>query len=106
MILQRSGSIFSAKLVARAHQTVRERVDTYLRDAAPSLALLRAYRDGEVDWSEFAQRYREEIVGSRAHVLDELRALEREHGDIVLLCTERIPPAEHCHRLILIELLE
>jgi uncharacterized protein YeaO (DUF488 family) len=83
----------------------RDRVDTWLRDAAPTVPLLRAYRDNAIGWDTFAERYRQEILSERSHVLEELRALEREHGDVVLLCTERIPPAEHCHRLTLIELL-
>jgi uncharacterized protein YeaO (DUF488 family) len=83
----------------------RERVDTWRRDAAPTVPLLRAYRDKAIGWTAFAQRYRDEILDGRPHVLDELRALERQHGNVVLLCTERIPPDEHCHRLTLIELL-
>jgi len=34
-----------------------------------------------------------------------LRHLEQEHGVLTLLCHERIPPAEHCHRQILADLL-
>ena len=36
---------------------------------------------------------------------ERLRHLEREHGTLTLLCHERIPPAEHCHRQILVDLL-
>ena len=46
-----------------------------------------------------------EILEQRPEVLDELRRLEREHGTVLLLCFERIPPREHCHRLTLIALL-
>ena len=83
----------------------RERVNLWLRDAAPSSELLHAYRDGKLAWPEFATRYREEILYERPGVLDQLRALEVEHGNLVLMCTERIPPNEHCHRLVLRELL-
>ena len=84
----------------------REHVDAWLKDAAPSLELLAAYQHGGLAWDEFAAQYREEIVGQRPAVLDELRRLEREHGLVTLLCHERMPPNEHCHRLILMELLE
>lgn len=54
---------------------------------------------------ELERRYRAEIVHERPQVLDQLRALEREHGTLMLLCHERIPPNEHCHRLTLAERL-
>jgi uncharacterized protein YeaO (DUF488 family) len=83
----------------------RDRIDLWLRDAAPSAELIRAYRHAGLDWAEFERRYRREITHERPAVLDQLRELDREHGEIVLLCTERIPPDEHCHRLTLIQLL-
>jgi uncharacterized protein YeaO (DUF488 family) len=76
----------------------------WLKDAAPSRELLDAYHAG-LPWPEFEQRYRAEILEQRPHVLDELLGLEREHGLIILLCHEQIPPEEHCHRQILLDLL-
>jgi uncharacterized protein YeaO (DUF488 family) len=83
----------------------RERVDVWLRDAAPSRELLGAFTHGTIDASEFDRRYREEITTERPHVLQQLRQLEREHGALTLLCRERIPPSAYCHRLALVELL-
>jgi uncharacterized protein YeaO (DUF488 family) len=83
----------------------KNHVDVWLRDAAPSRQLLRAYREGSLSWEDFEERYRAEIVDERADVLDQLSKLEREHGSVTLLCTERIPPREHCHRLTLQSLL-
>ncbi len=83
----------------------RDRIDVWLKDAAPSVGLVRAYRDGAIEWAEFARRYRSEIRDERPHVLRQLAELESEHGALVLLCSERIPPAEHCHRFELIDLL-
>jgi uncharacterized protein YeaO (DUF488 family) len=80
----------------------KERVDLWLKDAAPSVPLIRAYRHEDLAWSEFERRYRAEIEEERPAVLDELRALEREHGTITLLCTER---EGHCHRTVLRELI-
>jgi uncharacterized protein YeaO (DUF488 family) len=83
----------------------RERVDLWLKDAAPSAQLLKAYAREGLPWAEFDQRYRAEITDERPHVLERLRDLEHEHGDLTLLCHERIPPAAHCHRQVLAELL-
>jgi uncharacterized protein YeaO (DUF488 family) len=83
----------------------RDRVDLWLKDAAPSQELLQAYSHEGLRRKDFERRYRSEILHDRPHVLDELRRLERAHGAITLLCHERIPPAEHCHREILAELL-
>jgi uncharacterized protein YeaO (DUF488 family) len=82
----------------------RSRVDVWLKDAAPSTELLRSYRHAGLAWPEFERAYRAEL-DARGDVLERLGALEREHGCLTLLCTERIPPREHCHRLILARLL-
>jgi uncharacterized protein YeaO (DUF488 family) len=81
----------------------RETVDEWLRDAAPSPELVRAYKHAGLPWEEFSQRYVQELPPG---VLDRLRDLEREHGSITLLCTERIPPEQHCHRKVLLDLLQ
>ncbi|GAC1319260.1 MAG: DUF488 family protein [Chloroflexota bacterium] len=79
-------------------------VHTWLQDAAPSRDLLDAYHAG-LGWEQYATRYRAEILNERPHVLDELLCLEREHGLVWLLCTEKVPPEPHCHRFLLMELL-
>jgi uncharacterized protein YeaO (DUF488 family) len=84
----------------------KERVDVWLKDAAPSRDLLDAYHHQGLAWAEFEARYRAQILDERPAVLDELRRMEREHGLVTLLCFERMPPAEHCHRLTLLELLD
>ena len=83
----------------------RTAIGTWLKDAAPSRELLDAYHHGGLAWSELEQRYRSEILRDRPQVLDTLRKLEREHEIVWLLCHERIPPEEHCHRLVLLDLL-
>ncbi len=83
----------------------KDRVDLWLKDAAPSRALLDAYNHAGLGWAEFAERYQAEILHERPAVLDELRRLEAEHGVLTVLCHERIPPSEHCHREVLVELL-
>ncbi len=83
----------------------RERIDVWMKDAAPSTELLHSYNKEGLPWDEFARRYEQEITRDRPGVLEELKRLAREHGALTLLCHERIPPREHCHRLLLVELL-
>ena len=83
----------------------KERIDLWLKDAAPSRALLDAYHHQGLSWAEFEQRYRSEILRERPSVLDQLRLLEAEHGTLTVLCHERIPPGDHCHREVLVDLL-
>jgi uncharacterized protein YeaO (DUF488 family) len=83
----------------------RAAIDVWLKDAAPSASLLQAYHHDDIGWQEFEQRYRHEILRDRPSALEDIRGLEREYGSLTLLCFERIPPAEHCHRQVLLELL-
>ena len=84
----------------------KEAVDLWMKDASPSRPLLDAYHHAGLSWQELAARYRAEILEERPHVLAELRNLEREHGTVTVLCFERLPPAEYCHRLTLVGLLD
>ena len=83
----------------------RERIDLWLKDAAPSIELLRAFQHGDLAWVDFERRYRAEMLHDRPHVLHQLRDLERAHGVVTVYCHERIPPLAHCHRLILADLV-
>jgi uncharacterized protein YeaO (DUF488 family) len=83
----------------------KDRVDVWLKDASPSRDLLDAYHHHGLAWDEFEARYRSEIKNERPEVLQQLRNLEKEHGTVRLLCFERIPPHEHCHRFTLLEML-
>jgi uncharacterized protein YeaO (DUF488 family) len=80
-------------------------IDLWLKEAGPSRGLLRAHQRGELDWADFDRRYRDEMLNERSAALERLRRLEAEHGVLTLLCHERIPPSEHCHRQVLQELL-
>ena len=82
----------------------RSRVDVWLKEAAPTRELLNAYQHENLAWADFERRYRAEMK-KRPEVLEQLKQLEHEHGTITLLCHERIPPHEHCHREILAKLL-
>ncbi len=93
--------------------------------AGPSDALLNAYmgkaprgaRSAEpemppISWEEFAARYREEMrTPEGLAVLDELISIAQQDTarPLIVLCWERLdgPNAHaHCHRTVLVELLE
>jgi len=75
-------------------------MDYFVReDLAPTKELLASYRDKEIDWEEFAQRY-QELLKQRGS----LESLDSEVFDnAVLLCSENEP--EKCHRTLLAELI-
>ena len=89
----------------------------WLPDAGPSPELLKAYQAKQIDWEEFAQRYRVEQIGnwrragyykvgkgdegrceSQMSPLQHLDALGRQYGLVTVLCHER---TGHCHRYVL-----
>ena len=84
-------------------------VDGWLRELAPTAALLGAYRASEIDWPTFVSRYRAEITGTAEgrSLLGQVQRLDAEHGAVTLLCHEDLKKADaHCHREVLKELLE
>lgn len=72
--------------------------DLWMRSLGPSLTTLRQWLNGDMSNEDFAQRTRQE-TSRRAFA--RLRALERKHGTVTLLCRERRP--DFCHRYALIE---
>ena len=68
-------------------------------DLAPTKELLAAYRDKEINWDEFAQKY-QTLLGDRG-VLKQFSVLDFENT--VLLCSEKEP--EKCHRTLLASLI-
>jgi uncharacterized protein YeaO (DUF488 family) len=92
----------------------------WLPDAGPSSGLLRALQTKQIDWEEFARRYRAEQQGlspeagyykvgkgeegrrtSEMSPLQQLHALRVQHGLVTVLCHER---QGHCHRHVLVQL--
>lgn len=93
----------------------------WLPDAGPSSGLLKALQKRQIDWEEFARRYRAEQLGTQREAgyykvgkgeegrrastmspLQHLYALRIEHGLITVLCHER---QGHCHRHELVQLV-
>ena len=81
----------------------KDRVDLWLKELGPVVALLRAYRGGKLGWAEYRRRYlagleRPEAREAVAHV----RKLART-GPVTLLCG--CPDEARCHRSLLREYL-
>lgn len=66
---------------------------------APTAELLKAYRDRDVGWDEYARRYLDLIGGRRIETHIDPGALE----SACLLCSEAKP--DHCHRRLAAEYL-
>jgi uncharacterized protein YeaO (DUF488 family) len=82
----------------------RERIDEYVRAVAPSRELVRAYKDGRIDWPSFRETYLAEM--ERPEAAAEIRRLAdlSRREDITLLCVCR--EGENCHRYVLRDLIE
>lgn len=98
----------------------RSNVNVWLPDAGPSLWLLKAYREGLVDWQQFEELYRDEQVRTATcrvvryadaflesdklvslSPLQVLSDLEQQHGTVTVMCWE---DSCKCHRHILVDM--
>ena len=68
-------------------------------DLAPTKELLASYRDKEIVWGEFSQKY-QDLIRDRG-VLE--KSAQADFDNAVLLCSENEP--EKCHRTLLAELV-
>jgi len=82
----------------------RERAGTYKRIVGPSRALLRAFKDGDIDWPEYERRYIAEMAGeSQQREIGELAQLARA-GNVTVMCVCKTD--DQCHRRLLKALIE
>jgi uncharacterized protein YeaO (DUF488 family) len=89
----------------------KDAVDAWEKELGPSAELLRAYRAGQIDWEEFASRYRAEVGESRdlgrqagrPSALDDLSRRARG-GTVTLLCG--CQDDSRCHRTLLKAIVE
>ncbi len=72
--------------------------DLWLRDLAPSAALVKGLLAGKTDWRRFAGRYRKEIAAQKS-LLKTLRYMSDEGRPVTLLCACEKP--DRCHRRLL-----
>lgn len=77
----------------------KAKVDRWLRELGPVLPLMRGFRGGAVDWTDYRRRY---LVGLRRPEaqaqVDEVLALARRRP-VTLLC--HCADARRCHRSLL-----
>lgn len=81
----------------------REHFDDWMRELAPSPALLRLYKQGRITPADYSIEYLIEIDNTRAR--QALRKLKQDADtkNVTLLCYE--PEGEFCHRCILKKLI-
>mgnify|MGYP000194451719 CR=1 FL=1 len=82
----------------------RERAGTYKRVLGPSRELLRAFKDGEVDWAGYEPRYLEQMRGQeqQAEIRELARVAAVETVTIMCVCKSD----DQCHRRLLRDLIE
>ncbi len=78
-------------------------VDLWLKEIAPSTGLRKWYSHDPEKWGEFDKRYREELAGKK-ELLQQIRALEQEHGTVTLLYGAK--DGEHSQAAALLEVLK
>ncbi len=81
-----------------------ERAGTYVRALAPTRGLLRAFKDGEIDWPAYRERYLAEMQGDEQRRLIGELAAEARRGVVTVMCVCR--ETEQCHRFLLRTLIE
>lgn len=71
---------------------------------APSLGLLKDYKEARIDWEGYCERFRNEIF-SNDEALKRLKEIGRlsENKTVCLICYEKTYP---CHRFLLINYIE
>jgi uncharacterized protein YeaO (DUF488 family) len=81
----------------------RERAGTYKRVLGPSRELLRAFKDGEIDWSGYEPRYLEEMRGEdqRAAIRELAKLASTETVTVMCVCKSD----DECHRRLLRDLI-
>jgi uncharacterized protein YeaO (DUF488 family) len=77
----------------------KERVDLWLRDLAPDVALMRGFLAGRVPWADYRRRYLAGLTRPEARAaLERVAALARQ-GPVTLLCW--CADESRCHRSLL-----
>ncbi len=79
----------------------KEAVSAWQKELGPSVALLKGFRSGDVNWEEYRKRYIAEFY-AKTDLLDWVRAKARE-GPVTLLCG--CADESRCHRSLLRELV-
>jgi|SRR5689334_394177 len=81
----------------------KARVDTWLKEIAPSDGLRKKFHHEKLEWAEFEKRYRAELT-KKEEELKTLTNLEKEHGMVTLLFGAKDP--ERNQAVVLASLLK
>lgn len=96
----------------------RNRYDAWVASLGPTEKLLRDVQSGKIGWTEFARRYRKELIEPAA--IDRRNRVIKNHGQkftlrLLQALAQRVPvmllchcaeDQPHCHRHILKSILE
>ncbi len=80
----------------------RNAVDVWEKELGTQPDLIKAWKAGEVPWTEFARRYRASVTDQKAKIAELAERSKRE--TVTLLCTCR--EENRCHRILLKQLIE
>jgi uncharacterized protein YeaO (DUF488 family) len=86
------------RLWPRGVSKERAHLDLWLKEIAPSDALRKWFHHDPSRWTEFAAKYKKEL-GGRKDLVQQLRKLEVEHGDVTLLYSAH--DADHNQAVVL-----
>jgi len=81
----------------------RGAADEYVRALAPSEELLRAFKDGRIDWWTFRKRYLEEMKAAESQAEVRRLAALAATRPLTLMCVSR--EESRCHRSLLRDLV-
>jgi uncharacterized protein YeaO (DUF488 family) len=76
--------ILADRLWPRGLSRKKAKINLWLREVAPSDGLRRWFSHDPDKWTEFQRRYYEELRDKK-HLIEQIRAIERERGIITLL---------------------
>ena len=81
----------------------RAHLDLWLKEIAPSDALRKWFHHDPSKWTEFAAKYRKELAG-RKELVQQLRKIEADHGDVTLLYSAHDP--DHNQAIVLRQIVK
>lgn len=101
----------------RGHGVPASAYDVWMPNLGPTEALLKAFKCGEIDWSRFSKRYKDELFADSTIDKDNrtiknhgqkftLRLLQRiAEGETVTFMCQCAEEEQHCHRHLLAKIL-
>jgi uncharacterized protein YeaO (DUF488 family) len=81
----------------------RAHLDLWLKEIGPSDALRKWFHHDAGKWTEFAAKYRKELA-ERKDLVQQLKKLEADHGDVTLLYSAHDP--EHNQAVVLRQIVK